>query len=445
MQEKIIFAFQFWNKEFEWYTPNGHPEDWVVDGKKELPFSHGEYYFNIPDSNLTDFSYESIIKSNFKAKKSEHLFFKKNIEFKLLDDIPKNQKYLFPIFIHKIEYFYAQDIISLKYISQRVIDDVKNNIAKIVFYFPFEGNVSITNGEFGEYRNFGSMILNLWCKNFGFEKDQIYFINANLLSNEFNSKTTNCTLIGIDTFIDWVPENFINEPLIEFKYKNNKFLFLSYNRNVRTHRKLFLLKLLSENLFEKGIISCGSAFNPYITKIILEKFDAVYLEPYISKINELIPLFLDLDLNKNNPAIQITKEHYESTFISIVTETHFEKDILFRSEKIFKTIAIGHPFIVLSSQYFLRELKKLGFKTFDKWIDESYDNEPDIMKRIEMITDELKKLSSKSIEELDSIRNEMKLILSYNKQLFKIYYYLNNNLNSFVDKELKKIWNTLKV
>jgi hypothetical protein len=43
--EKMLFAFQFWNNEFDWYTPNGHPEDWMINGKKEIPFSHGEYYF----------------------------------------------------------------------------------------------------------------------------------------------------------------------------------------------------------------------------------------------------------------------------------------------------------------------------------------------------------------------------------------------------------------
>jgi hypothetical protein len=55
------------------------------------------------------------------------------------------------------------------------------------------------------------------------------------------------------------------------------------------------------------------------------------------------------------------------------------------SEKIFKPISNLQPFLVIGDYLTLAELKKLGFKTFSPFIDESYDNERDSYKRMELI------------------------------------------------------------
>jgi hypothetical protein len=67
----------------------------------------------------------------------------------------------------------------------------------------------------------------------------------------------------------------------------------------------------------------------------------------------------------------------------------------------------------------------LGFKTFEPWIDESYDNEPDWITRLNMITDEIKKLSLHSIDRLHEMRDEMQEVLIHNKTLFKRLYMYN--------------------
>ena len=53
--------------------------------------------------------------------------------------------------------------------------------------------------------------------------------------------------------------------------------------------------------------------------------------------------------------------------------------------KINKCFLTGHPFIVVASPKYLDYLKKLGFKTFNKWWDESYDNIIDENKRKQKI------------------------------------------------------------
>lgn len=434
--EKMLFAFQFWNNEFDWYTPNGHPEDWMINGKKTIPYSHQEFYF---EKNSEDIK--------LKGRQGDFLLNSKQIETKLLSNIPVNQKYILPIFIHRIDYFENNRLIGFKYLLPRVIDDVKNNLAKIVLFFPYEGNTSIRcKKTYGDQITDGMLILDQWCKEFNFTKNQVYFIQANLLATQFNDRVSYYTSIGIDTFIDWIPENFVKKKVKSLKFNptDEKHLFLSYNRNLRTHRKLLLLKLLQYDLFDKGLISCGENLHYGNTIRDLDAYNSLDLAPYLQDLSKITPLTIDINLEKDNPAVQLTFEHYEKTFISVIAETHFESDILFRSEKIFKPLAIGHPFIVLSSPGFLKSLKDLGFRTFDKWIDESYDREENLLTRITKIIKELKKFSNMNKDELIKIRKEMET-----NTLFNIAYF---HFLSMAEKKphdttairtIRKIWKEL--
>ena len=65
---------------------------------------------------------------------------------------------------------------------------------------------------------------------------------------------------------------------------------------------------------------------------------------------------------------------YNQTAYTLVAETNTENDWCFFTEKIVKPIIARRLFIVLGNQYYLKNLQKLGFKTFDSVIDESYDN-----------------------------------------------------------------------
>ena len=141
------------------------------------------------------------------------------------------------------------------------------------------------------------------------------------------------------------------------------------------------------------------------------------------------------------------KEDYEKTFISMVTETLVDEGTLFISEKIWKPIMVGHPFIVFGNLWTLKFLKSMGYKTFDKWINEEYDNEPDSGKRCNMITDELVKLSIKTEEELKLIRDEMNEVCNHNQKWYKKLYdekYGGIDINGDLTKIFEEVWNELK-
>jgi len=77
-------------------------------------------------------------------------------------------------------------------------------------------------------------------------------------------------------------------------------------------------------------------------------------------------------------------EWYSNTSFSLVSETQVSKE-LFVSEKIFKPLAYWHPFLVFGTPGTLNHIQKLGFKTFNHVIDESYDSELDTYKRFQKI------------------------------------------------------------
>jgi hypothetical protein len=66
----------------------------------------------------------------------------------------------------------------------------------------------------------------------------------------------------------------------------------------------------------------------------------------------------------------------------------------------------------------LAYLKSYGFKTFDRWIDESYDDLEDPVLRLQAVVKELDSLSALSNEQLTVILHEMEEVLEYNYRLF---------------------------
>jgi hypothetical protein len=82
------------------------------------------------------------------------------------------------------------------------------------------------------------------------------------------------------------------------------------------------------------------------------------------------------------------------SLLYLVTETVATGRRHHLTEKTFKPIAMGMPFVIVGTQGSLQYLRSYGFKTFSDLWDESYDDEPDDSRRIEKIAQVLKHLES---------------------------------------------------
>ena len=73
---------------------------------------------------------------------------------------------------------------------------------------------------------------------------------------------------------------------------------------------------------------------------------------------------------------------YNRTCYSLVAETEVNNRYSFFTEKIIKPMLARRLFVVAAGQYYLRNLRGLGFRTFDGIVDETYDVIEDIDTRI---------------------------------------------------------------
>ena len=114
-----------------------------------------------------------------------------------------------------------------------------------------------------------------------------------------------------------------------------------------------------------------------------------------------------------NTTFMALQHSFNDSFWHIVTETVFYYNKLHLTEKIFKPIIARRPFLLLSAPGNLAYLKSYGFKTFDCWWDESYDNYQNY-DRIREIYKVISFIDKCSDNELQSMYNDMTDTLEYN-------------------------------
>jgi len=111
----------------------------------------------------------------------------------------------------------------------------------------------------------------------------------------------------------------------------------------------------------------------------------------------------------------------KNSLFELVTETHADGPIVF-TEKTFWPIQEGIPFLQVNSPGSLKKLREMGYLTFSKYIDESYDDETDLEKRIRKIVREIKRLNQMRQDNptrFDIEYNDMLIIAQYNKDIFE--------------------------
>lgn len=104
---------------------------------------------------------------------------------------------------------------------------------------------------------------------------------------------------------------------------------------------------------------------------------------------------------------------YIDSYFSVVTETVFEYPYSFRTEKIAKVLAQGHPWICAANRGFYRDLQSLGFRTFSSLIDERFDSIDDHQERMDAIIRVVQDLCT---QDLDSFSRACQETCKYNQQ-----------------------------
>mgnify|MGYP003333232177 CR=1 FL=1 len=219
--------------------------------------------------------------------------------------------------------------------------------------------------------------------------------------------------------LDWYRDFQYFEPHVFNKFDK---VFICYNHlisNLRSYRLHLGSNIISQNLAKHGRFSLFLKDYHGTWKQSVTDPDNPLTSQARKKIYQVLkdvhePFIIDTSSPKGALSATINFQDSVNSFFHVVTETVYFSPKLHLTEKIFKPIVCKRPFILVAAPGNLNYLKSYGFQTFDRWIDESYDQETDHYARIEKITAEIARLCAMSPSKLHQIHREMQDTLEYN-------------------------------
>lgn len=249
-----------------------------------------------------------------------------------------------------------------------------------------------------------------------------------------------------------------NVKSINLNHDSIEYLFCCINGTKRSHRILFLSMLKHHDLFSSGIVTINFKQN-----INNNNSNEVQLSSKINYLTLSNPTRIN-DTVRNDIDSQTIFDQYYSEFentnitnelvyggrndsltrwqptfiqkslIYTVTETVGDYPYPFLTEKTFKGILCKRPLLIAGAKNSLAMLRDLGFKTWNDFWDEDYDNKEYFYQRASSIISILKEYSTYDTNTLRSICIDMENVLEYNFEHYK-----NNFCKVDLDSFLKKI------
>jgi hypothetical protein len=212
-----------------------------------------------------------------------------------------------------------------------------------------------------------------------------------------------------------------------YQQKNKPYKFLFLNGRIRAHRKYLLEKFRLNGLLDHALWTnldsnpgSGSVLQlpdnlmqtPTVIKTLPVEYEFTRYRDRVNNFDENHYKKYNL-FNNEWGEIYLEPKAYIDTYFSLITETVFDYPWSFRTEKIWKPVAMGHPFIAVANAGYYRDLRNLGFQTFDTVIDESFDNIQDNQQRIERIATIVEDLCR---QDLAKFLEECYTVCKYNQQ-----------------------------
>ena len=219
--------------------------------------------------------------------------------------------------------------------------------------------------------------------------------------------------------------------------------FLAPNRIIageRQHRLEMLYHIFKNNMLDNHI-SCPSVC-PAENISILDAIKPLSKKyPDIEQVFSAQALPINFADETGHPMhscwLSLFDEAAES-LLYLVTETVATGKRLHLTEKTFKPIAMGMPFIIVGTKGSLSYLKDYGFKTFEGIWDESYDDAEDNV-RIERIASLLRSLDELPTEAKQDLFEQCIPIIEHNWNHF-----YNGGFEAVLWKELNEMLNAIE-
>ena len=308
------------------------------------------------------------------------------------------------------------DVLSL--FSANEIKRLKDN-KNTFFVFDYTGEGT----SYKEYLNFFNVLESSAMK-YSIPFYKMFFFSSNL-ADEKNYKNKN---INVISFNKW--DYFTS--LSNFPIRKNVdgvINFLNLNRVIRYFRTLTILKLMNSPIKSNLKISydyLSLEFLKTTAETHFQKTGNIINYSLLEQLSKSSPSILDRNDFNVNWASDMPQQLFDSTLLSLVSET-LENSLggtsIFYSEKTFKPMIFNHPIYIFGQPNANKHLENLGYKTYEKYFDLSFDCIEDYSERLDVQIASLELLN----DQLQSMTNNQKLdwymqgidVIEHNKQTMK--------------------------
>lgn len=220
--------------------------------------------------------------------------------------------------------------------------------------------------------------------------DNVYWILPGIVNDD--QKMIDNIIIWNDWFktSTSIYKNLPNK-LAEIDYTSPKYKYFdALLGSPKPHRSFINDAVIQNNLQDKFILTYGGNWNDnefYAKDYFIWEDDVVPKQKIIGTAD-----YVEYHGQLAHLSQVIPIKVFNQTAYSIVAETDHDNTLSCFTEKIAKPLIARRLFIVFSGYKFLYNLRRMGFKTFDGIIDESYDLEINDNTRYMMAFEQIKKL-----------------------------------------------------
>ena len=209
--------------------------------------------------------------------------------------------------------------------------------------------------------------------------------------------------------------------------KNAK-AYNSLNRVWKPHRAAHLYQLAKDDILKDGVVSCAYLHHLGPAMMLLPEAK----EDMVDVMSLNYPKHIDGDHSTTNQATNLNLDVYENSQLSVVTESLYEGEIFF-SEKTWKPIYVGHPFMIIGSKGHLQKLREYGYRTDFSGIDDSYDEIEDTSDRLRAIHKILKGWCALSPEERRAHLAKSEEAIVHNMIHYRETNHYQNTVNDIIE------------
>ena len=280
-------------------------------------------------------------------------------------------------------------------------------------------------------------LLNRFCEHTGYSKERITIRTGNMLEHHdsYRVERVSSAWYELTRIRSWVRQNpvvpefqpikhfghFVGKSnwnrawtgaLLYSQYRDKT--LQTYNCGIGTH---YLRKLdgLIDYVGLEDLVEHGCNILPEVVDFLKNcpltiADDVEFIKGkgnYINQSQDCYPIQMPNNLNIIN--------YYNSIFVDVAHETYMADGVFFCTEKTWRPMLARRPFISVTPRHHLANLHRLGFRTFNKYWDEGYD-EYGLGERIHQVEKLLETISQWTPEQLASTLEDMQEIFEHNYQ-----------------------------